>query len=83
MSEKYSTDDLIKIVLLSIDRPRWRGGADLVVARLRAADKLCEAAGAYRDLATCYRLGKKPNEVLFERLEKAGKAIANYKGKKP
>jgi hypothetical protein len=40
MSEKYSTEELIKIVLLSIDRPRWRGAADLVIARLRAADKL-------------------------------------------
>jgi len=47
-------------------------------AKLRAADALCEAARTYRELTTCYRLGRKPSEILFKRLDEADKAIADY-----
>jgi hypothetical protein len=30
-----------------------------------------DAAKAYRELCTCYRVGKQPSERLFKRLEKA------------
>jgi len=40
-----------------------------------ASEQLREAAEAYRDLATCYRLGKRPSEALFTRLEKADIAL--------
>jgi hypothetical protein len=41
-----------------------------------AHDGLREAAVAYRELATCYRIGKSPSEALFARLKKADAALA-------
>ncbi len=46
----------------------------LMVVDYRVA-RLLDAAKAYRDLATCYRVGKQPSETLFKRLEKAGKVV--------
>lgn len=40
--------------------------------------RLYEAAIAYRDLATCYRIGKKPSEVLFARLKTADELLKLY-----
>ena len=37
--------------------------------------KLIDAAIAYRELNICYRLGKKPTEKLFKKLNKAGKIL--------
>jgi hypothetical protein len=33
--------------------------------------KLLEAAKAYRDLCTCYRIGKRTTEKLFDRIYEA------------
>lgn len=48
-------------------------------ARIEALTKrvgeLEKAALAYRDLSTCYRLGKRPSENLFARLDRARKAL--------
>jgi hypothetical protein len=47
-------------------------------ALLRAAeerDALLAACGAKDDLLACYRLGKRPSEALFKRLNKANEAI--------
>jgi len=50
------------------------------VARLVEANLgLREAALAYADLATCYRLGKAPSEGLFHRLDIARDAIEGKK----
>lgn len=35
-----------------------------------------EAAMAYQDLATCYRLGTRPSEKLFSRIEKARELLS-------
>ena len=37
--------------------------------------KLIDAAIAYRELNIFYRLGKKPTEKLFKKLNKAGKIL--------
>ena len=37
--------------------------------------RFLEAAKAYEELATCYRIGKRPSEALFKRLEEARKAL--------
>lgn len=42
---------------------------------LRRVGELEKAALAYRDLSTCYRLGKRPSENLFARLDRARKAL--------
>jgi len=42
---------------------------------LKLLEKYKEAAEAFRDLNTCYRLGKRPSEKLFWRLEKANQAL--------
>lgn len=55
----------------------------LCVARDAAIRKECadreaqliDAAKAFQELATCYRIGKRPTEKLFARLEKANAAI--------
>jgi hypothetical protein len=39
---------------------------------------LGEAAIAYRDLATCYRIGKRPPEALFKMLDEATRPLAEY-----
>lgn len=44
-------------------------------------DALLEAAKAYQELAICYRIGKRPTEKLFSRLEKAKTAIAESEPK--
>lgn len=58
------------------------GGASckLCIAAIRkeCADReaqLLDAAKAFQELATCYRIGKRPTEKLFARLEKANAAI--------
>jgi len=38
-------------------------------------DRLRDAALAYQELATCYRIGKRPTEKLFERLRRAHAAL--------
>ena len=38
-------------------------------------DRLMEAAKAFQDLTVCYRVGKKPNEALFQRLKRAKAAL--------
>ena len=46
--------------------------------RKECADReaqLLDAAKAFQELATCYRIGKRPTEKLFARLEKANAAI--------
>ena len=46
---------------------------DCLMVIISKQDKLIvqmrDAAHAYQELATCYRLGKKPTEKLFKRLE--------------
>jgi len=37
--------------------------------------ELIAAAKAYRELATVYRLGARPSEALFKRLDKARKTL--------
>lgn len=39
-------------------------------------ERLREAAKAYQELATCYRISKRPSEKLFERLESARATLA-------
>ncbi len=39
-------------------------------------ERLRDAALAYKELATCYRIGKRPTEKLFDRLDKADAALA-------
>jgi hypothetical protein len=41
-------------------------------------DALGEAAIAYRDLATCYRIGKAPSEALWKALDAATRPLAEY-----
>ena len=48
------------------------GAAVLIDAALQSARlDAIEAAKAYRELTICYRVGKRPSEKLFARLEKA------------
>lgn len=42
---------------------------------LGAYRDMLAAAKAYQGLSVCYRLGKRPSEKLFKRLEKAKKAL--------
>ena len=53
--------------------------ADRVARLVEANLGLREAALAYADLATCYRLGKAPSEGLFHRLDIARDAIEGKK----
>ena len=39
---------------------------------------LLAAAKAYRDLSTCYRLGRRPSEKLFRELEKASEVLKQH-----
>ena len=49
------------------------------ITRLKAdANRLAEAALAYQELSTCYRVGKQPTEKLFKRLEQARAALAAH-----
>jgi hypothetical protein len=58
------------------------------IAELTAAVKetepkllaLVQAARAYRDLCTCYRIGARPSERLFDSIEKARQALAPFEG---
>ena len=54
--------------------------ADRVARLVEANLGLREAALAYADLATCYRLGKAPSEGLFHRLDIARDALDKSKG---
>ena len=38
-------------------------------------EKMRDAAVAYRQLATCYRIGSRPTDQLFIELEKANKLL--------
>jgi len=73
MSEKYSTEELVKSVqywkTLLIPAKR-----DAIIARLRAADRLCEAARGITEDGYGYEW-KSPRGKL-------AKAIADYEGKK-
>ncbi len=54
----------------------------VIPALIRAAeerDALLAACGAKDDLLACYRLGKRPSEALFKRLDKANEAIRRAK----
>ena len=46
-----------------------------------AIRRAVEAAKAYQDLATCYRLGRKPTETLFTRLDEAERYLKEQEGK--
>jgi hypothetical protein len=89
MSEKYSTGELIDRIcwkdddrVLGPNDPYYPIGEETknaIIARLRAADTLCEAAkivsleiASYDDVIICTKGD----------LEKLRKAIADYKGKK-
>jgi len=86
MSEKYSTEELVKSVqywkTLLIPAKR-----DAIIARLRAADKLCEAAKTsadewWRITHEAAKFGKPivpANYDLF--ISNQVKAIADYEGK--
>lgn len=66
-----------------ISRSKQGGLEELIEARDAAIRKECadreaqllDAAKAFQELATCYRIGKRPSEKLFARLEKANAAI--------
>ncbi len=59
------------------------GEAAAEIKALRAAletvtkneGKALAAARAYQDLATCYRLGKRPTEALHKRLDRAAETL--------
>jgi hypothetical protein len=38
-------------------------------------EQMTDAAKAYRELAMCYRIGKRPTEKLFDRLAKADELL--------
>ena len=45
--------------------------------------ELLDAAKAFQELCVCYRIGKKPSEKLFDRLQKARELLEDIKnGKK-
>jgi hypothetical protein len=44
----------------------------------KSVQNLAKAVIAYQNLATCYRIGKRPTEKLFDELVKAELAIAKY-----
>lgn len=68
----------------------YRAGYDAAVraereknaARLGQAERVAEAARAYCDLATCYRIGKAPSESLHKRLERAEETMAAWEAGK-
>ena len=76
MSDK-ARELAIKLQLLSqhsrVMHSEWVSEAtSLIDAALKAARlEAIEAAKAYRELTICYRVGKRPSEKLFARLEKA------------
>jgi hypothetical protein len=49
------------------------------VAESEPYRELLEAALAFQQLATCYRVGRTPSEALFRRLEKAREALERAK----
>lgn len=53
--------------------------ADALADERVRAEKLAVAAEAYRDLGACYRLGTRPSEKLFARLESANATLAEYR----
>jgi hypothetical protein len=84
MSEKrFSTDDIVATVMKwrgwdmdATDEPAYRE----IIARLRAADKLCDAAKLARESQGWD--GNDPDEIRWPELyAKLRKAIADYEGK--
>ena len=68
---KYSTEELIKTLRASNFSWIFKSEADAIIAKLRAADKLCEAAKELGWIITVY-----PHIDL----SKISKAIADYEG---
>lgn len=79
MSEKYSMDELINGLKLyePDDYPIPRSLTTSIISRLRAADKLCEAA---RDIERQWLTYK--GEPHYYDVLPIVKAIAEYEGKK-
>jgi len=75
MSEKYSTDELVE--WLSNAEPGFPK-SDAIIARLRAADKLCEAAKTALDPINEMINGKK--EFTTVNFKGLAEAIADYEG---
>jgi len=71
---KYSTEELIKTLRASNFSWIFKSEADAIIAKLRAADKLCEAARGITEDGYGYEW-KSPRGKL-------AKAIADYEGKK-
>lgn len=46
----------------------------------RQRDEAVEAAKAYADLCTCYRMSKRPSQALHDRLDRAASIVAKGKG---
>lgn len=83
MSERYSTDDLIEQIDAYVDVD-YR---DVIISRLQAADKLCEAASGagyfIENFGGHRHLSEHPIECSHcHLLSKLRKAIAEYEGKK-
>jgi len=49
----------------------------------RQRDELVKACSAKDDLLACYRLGKRPSETLFKRLDKAKKVLDDLAAEQP
>ena len=49
--------------------------------RADLAKEAINATKAYRDLDTCYRMGKRPTEALFSRLEMARALLTRLGGR--
>lgn len=44
-------------------------------------ERLAQAAEAFDALCQCYRVGKRPSEALFKKLDKAHEALAQHRRK--
>lgn len=74
----FDTDKPGKAIKTLVDALTARDAAIRTDEQQKAAKKkaeLLDAAKAYKDLCTCYRIGKQPTEKLFSRLEKANAVI--------
>lgn len=49
----------------------------------RQRDELVKACSAKDDLLACYRIGKRPSEALFKRLDKAKEVLDNIAAEQP
>ena len=66
LTEKHETE----IVVAGIVQERDRSRAEI--------DRLRAAAKSFRDLCACYRVGKRPSEALWKRLEEAAKTMEEH-----